>query len=51
MTQPNSNMKVWFFCFLLLSMTAINHGKLDDENIPKEMYGISGRELFNVAAP
>ncbi|KAG4938700.1 hypothetical protein AAZX31_16G083200 [Glycine max] len=45
MAQPNSNMKVWFFCFLLLSMTAINHGKLDDKNIQKEMHGPSERKL------
>ena len=48
MAQPNSNIKIWFFCFLLLSMVAFNHGKLDDqENIHNKMYQLTGRKLFN----
>ncbi|KAG5042761.1 hypothetical protein JHK85_007026 [Glycine max] len=48
MAQPNSNMKIWFFCFLLLSMLAFNHGKLDDKkNIHNKMHAVIGRKLFN----
>jgi len=47
MAEKNSSMKVWFVCFLLLSMVAFSHSKVDGEIENTETNGVTGRRLFN----
>jgi len=48
MAEKTSSMKVWFFCFLLLSMVAFSHVKAEDEMKITETNGESSvRKLLD----
>ncbi|ESW06122.1 hypothetical protein PHAVU_010G021500 [Phaseolus vulgaris] len=45
MGEKKCSMKVWFLCFLVLSMVALGHGNVEDEVENTETKGVTERRL------